>query len=251
MIEDIEDKLRTYFASEGYIEHPIDQFPQEVRPDMAFKRNSDLLFVYIIDLHLLSSKSVILRKIMRMAAVKKHCNLTYVAAPKIVATTLDSAALEEHGIGMLIVNDDVREVVPAKYMEVESKPAISEEVKRKISELEEKISRLERAIANMEIAISRIEYAQPQPTTAINDEKLSEIERELSKIRDDILLLSRRISNIEERMSRAGEAKKIVITKPPEITVEVKKAAEGLPSFFKDNPWLSILSSRGKSIEES
>ncbi|MCS7385870.1 MAG: hypothetical protein NDF55_03905 [archaeon GB-1867-005] len=251
MIEDIQDKLRTYFASEGYIENPIEEFSEQYKPDMAFRRSRETLFVYIMDLSSLSSKSALLKKIMRMVAAKKHCNLIYAAVPKIIATTLDSAALEEHGIGMLIVDDDVREVLPAKYNEMEERSAEVEEVARKISELEAKISRLERAIANMEVAISRIEFSQPQQNIIGVIDRISDLERELSKVRDEILLINRRLNKLEEKVLKAPKAKKPPPPiKAPQASFEIKKVAEELPSFFKDNPWVSILSSRGKSVEE-
>ena len=113
MTEDLIDKLVFHFTSKGFMECSVDSIDPSSRPEIAFKKGESRVFIYIIDIDSLSGKGAIMKKIAR-AITNEHSNLTYLAIPSEIESSIDSGVLNDYGVGLLVVDDEVREVIPAK-----------------------------------------------------------------------------------------------------------------------------------------
>jgi len=224
--KEIIEKVREYFLSRGFQEASIDELNLKVRPDLAFTRNGDLVFVEVLEIGALSDRSLFMKALMNTSALRDYCNLLYIAAPKLLAVIIDSSTLSEYGVGLLTVGDKVLEAQPATYRPIKSvKP---QQVSIEIPEIEElkKIPLIEERIRELERVIV-------------------ELRSTISNLQGKIYSLSSRVESLE----KLGIQVKTKIPKPevkPEVTAPVEVSSEGLPSFLKDNPWVSILSKRGE-----
>ena len=224
--KEIIEKVREYFLSRGFQEASIDELNLKVRPDLAFTRNGDLVFVEVLEIGALSDRSLFMKALMNTSALRDYCNLLYIAAPKLLAVIIDSSTLSEYGVGLLTVGDKVLEAQPATYRPIKSvKP---QQVSIEIPEIEElkKIPLIEERIRELERVIV-------------------ELRSTISNLQGKIYSLSSRVESLE----KLGIQVKTKIPKPevkPEVTASVEVSSEGLPSFLKDNPWVSILSKRGE-----
>ena len=125
---------------------------------------------------------------------------------------------ETSGIGILRVKAGrVEELIPARPLpkpELESR--IAGEIEERIAELR---SRLEIELEKLSRSVSRIE------------EEVEDLRARLEALEGEI-----------ERMRRVP----VGAPPPPEPEERVEVPAEGLPEFVSDNPWIGVLSKRGR-----
>ncbi len=250
MTNDIIDKLILYFTSKGYLEYEIDKLSRDDKPELAFKRGNETLSVYILDIDSLSGKGAIMKKIAE-AITDEVSNFTYIAVLSEIESLIDHELLSKYGVGLLVINEDVEEKLSAKRRESRVMK-MDEEIKNRLKELELKAIKFEKAIVELESMISRMEFLG-EPTYDISslNERLNRVEREIERIKSELSSIHSKLERLESKIvhEKAEVAEVPLIVK--ETEVEVTIPSEGLPSFFKDNPWLNILSTRGRKVEEA
>lgn len=169
--------------------------------------------VKILSLEDLEDRNILLQSLLEAASNPKSYNKVYVAMPKLLASIIDGKILEEIGLGLLIYDErSVEEAIPAKTVKPQAVHASSTTVDPSIAR---------------ELQFLKAELSELRET-------VEKLKRELTALREGVK------PHREERGRR-------------EVKMEVKIPQSqplGLPSFFQDNPWLSVLSQRGKETGE-
>jgi hypothetical protein len=189
--------------------------PDQSIPGLSFVLGNDRINVVILNTDAYSQRSKIMHTLLQLAALRRASILVYLAAPKLLGTTIDAAVFRSHGIGLLLYDE----------------------------------RRIEEAVAP-----ERIQEAQPALTFQTQDATLLaevttlrsmylEMEKNLAKLREDL-------ENYRVGVGTQADATHIIERRPvlaPEPIFAGK--SNQLPSFFANNPWLDLLSRRGKEGE--
>ncbi len=237
MTRAIAEAVRRYFQLKGYVEEP----PPPQGPSLSFKGPSGRVAVYLIDEEALKARGEALRRLLRASSTDGY-DLAYVAVSKPIATVVDASILHEVGVGMLIVDGQVLEATPAKRRMTLNLRGL-EELRRQLSALEEKVRRLETGHETLakpvdeELAfrVNRLEGEVAELRANLED-GLRRLLSSLTSILDKIASLESMLSEMRREHKPMVEATPLREEAPP----------SELPSFFKDNPWLRILSTRGR-----
>lgn len=232
------DALRRYFSSRGYVEVSM---PLQGGLGLAFEKGDERVAVFIIDEEAVKLRGELIKRLMK-ASKGENFDLVYVAAPKLIATVLDASVFVELGVGLLVVGENVVEAAPAKKR---SQPIIGEDLRRRLMRLEERIDALE------------AEEARSEGVESLT-ERITRLELEVEALKDNISKSLRRLdATLSGILAKVNALEEVLVSlkrvKMPAVSVKepglepgVTVADEGLPSFFKDNPWLKILSSKGR-----
>ena len=150
-----------------------------------------------------------LDSLMRTSALAGRVNRTYLAIPKSTASIVDARVFEGIGIGLFTYDQrNVEEALPARYFEVN-----------------------EHAHSGA---------ADPVPT---------QLESELRELRIQFDSLENVVRQMKEELASVRE------TRTPERSVQTVaqpnpaqgiSLASSLPGFFMGNPWVEVLSRRGR-----
>jgi hypothetical protein len=189
------------------VESPIvDNGPS---PDMLFQDEDTSVRVVILDESGWGNRQAFLNSIMKATALAGKSSRTYLALPKSAASLTDARLFHERGIGLFTYDHrNVEEALPARYFEMER-------------------------------------VAVPQTSEAVNHR----FESEIRELRAQIDTLERTVQSLsEELMSlrRMPSAPERVKNFPSTPTLAPITPAESLPTFFAGNPWLEVLSRRGR-----
>ena len=203
----IRQKIRQRFTSAGLAESPIvDNGPC---PDMLFQGEDTSVRVVILDESGWANRQAFLNSIMKATALAGKSNRTYLALPKNAASLTDARLFHERGIGLFTYDHrNVDEALPARYFEMTTMAA---------TETCEAVDhRFENEIRELRAQIDTLE-------------------RTVHSLSEELMSLRRMPSTLEP-----------VETFPSTRTLGTIAAAEGLPTFFTGNPWLEVLSRRGR-----
>ncbi|MCS7384863.1 MAG: hypothetical protein NDF53_03940, partial [archaeon GB-1867-097] len=205
------------------------------------------IFINIIDLEVVKDRSRFLKKLMGTVAMSDICEEVYVAIPKILATSIDTAAFKEHGIGMLIIDKTVRKVLEAERRKIAAK----EDLNRKFETIETRLNHLEKAVANLETELIRLENLKHIQVNPPEDARINLLESEVQDLRRNMERIVEKLAEIERKLLGTKKIKEEVkIGRLPITEGKMKIPSGELPSYLQENPWLEILSSkRGKSDE--
>ena len=203
----IRQRIRQRFVSAGLVESPIvDNAPS---PDIFFQGEDTSVRVVILDESGWGNRQAFLNSIMKATALAGKSSRTYLALPKSAASLTDARLFHERGIGLFTYDHrNVEEALPARYFEMES-------------------------------------VVVPQTSEAVDHR----LESEIRELRAQIDTLERTVHSLsEELMSlrRMPSAPEPVESFPSTRTLAPITAAESLPTFFAGNPWLEVLSRRGR-----
>ncbi|HDO21223.1 MAG: hypothetical protein NDF56_05410 [archaeon GB-1845-036] len=247
MHEDVTQKIKVYFTAEGYKELNLENLHESLKPDLAFKMGEKTIFINIIDLEVVKDRSRFLKKLMGTVAMSDICEEVYVAIPKILATSIDTAAFKEHGIGMLIIDKTVRKVLEAERRKIAAK----EDLNRKFETIETRLNHLEKAVANLETELIRLENLKHIQVNPPEDARINLLESEVQDLRRNMERIVEKLAEIERKLLGTKKIKEEVkIGRLPITEGKMKIPSGELPSYLQENPWLEILSSkRGKSDE--
>ena len=205
-----QDRIREYFLSKGYSEDPINEDGFS-----AFLNGEYRTAVKVLSLEDLEDRNILLQSLLEAASKPRSHSRIYVAMPKLLASVIDGKILEEIGLGLLIYDErNVEEAIPAKVM----KPKTVQKVP---------------AAVGVDPSITR---------------ELQLLKMEISELRETVEKLKRELDGLRGGVKPHREEKG-----KREVKMEVKISSSqpsGLPSFFQDNPWLSVLSQRGKETGE-
>ncbi|PCN50399.1 hypothetical protein B6U99_04600 [Candidatus Geothermarchaeota archaeon ex4572_27] len=233
MTDRLSEAVKRYFLGRGLVE---DGSPSG-GANLSFRGPMGRVAVYVIDDQALRDRGEALRRVVRAASSQGY-DLVYVAASKLVATVLDASALAEQGIGLLVVDGEVHEASPARR-----RPRAEgvEGLASRVRELEGRVEALERSPRAEAIAV-RVERLEREVAElrANLEAGLRRLVSSLTSILDKIASLEGVLSELRAHTARA-EATPIATP-----TMAAEATPSELPSYFKDNPWLRILSARGR-----
>jgi hypothetical protein len=203
----VRQRIRQRFTSVGFEESiVVDNGPS---PDMLFQSGDTSIRVVILDEPGWANRQAFLNSIMKATALAGKSNKTYLALPKSAASLTDARLFHERGIGLFTYDHrNVDEALPARHFEMAT-------------------------------------GAVRQTREGIDHR----LENEIRELRAQIDTLERTVHSLsEELMSlrRVPSAPEPVDVFPSTPTLTTIDAVESLPTFFAGNPWLEVLSRRGR-----
>lgn len=191
----------------GLAESPIvDLGPN---PDMLFQSEDTSVRVIILDETSWANRQAFLNSIMKATALVGKSNRTYLALPKSTASLTDARLFHERGIGLFTYDHrNVDEALPARYFEMATARA-------------------------------------PQTNKASNDR----FENEIRELRAQIDTLERTVQSLSEELMSLRHMPSTpdpVEAFAPTRTLGPSATVDNLPTFFAGNPWVEVLSRRGR-----
>ena len=214
----IEERLRHYFLAMGAQPKPEQD---DAEPGLSFIVGSDRLHVAILKPADLVVRNRIIDTVLTLSSLRgASSRFVYLAAPRLVGATLDASMFRAHGIGLLLFDD----------------------------------RRIDEAVAAQPAQISVTQAAPTSGESALVTELTSlksmygEIERNLAQLREDMRNIQRNPQPADLPTERPGPSVALPrepVFAPPLLTQPTDNGV--LPSFFNNNPWLEVLSKRGRS----
>ncbi len=184
---------------------------EESENHLIFKVGDSILSIEVLSGKEILDRNAILNSALKALAKFEYSNKVYLALPKVYASIIDGEILQNHGLGLLTYDEkEVKEVVPAKFIKKQS----------------------------------------PLPLKENYEKKIEELKIELKKLKENYMLLKSTVNTLKNEVEKLKggliKEEKIHEVKPKP---KLETPTEGLPSFFKDNPWLEVLAKRGKEPE--
>lgn len=146
--------------------------------------------------------------VMKASALSGKANRTYLALPRMAASVADARAFHDRGIGLFTYDHrNVEEALPARYFETAT--ATQSEAEKNVTGL---------------------------------------LQNEIRELRAQFDMLERTVQHLSEQLLASREmrpAREPVRTLPPPSSSDIG-VAENLPTFFAGNPWVEVLSRRGR-----
>jgi hypothetical protein len=205
----IEERLFHYFLSMGA--QRVEPSPN-VPPGLTLDLGSDRVQVAVLKSDAFLQRGKIIESIMNLLSAKEFVNQMYLAAPRLLGTALDVELFRSHGIGLLLFDDRrIDEAVAPQSFHAHQSGAGDQSH--------------DLALVT-EIATLKSMYLEMQKTLAKMNEDLKDFRE-----------------NVGTMPSSPGPIHKL-----PVLPQEFKLSSSGseLPSFFTNNPWLDVLSKRGR-----
>ena len=213
----IEERLRHYFLAMGA--QPRVE-PNRSESGLSFNVGADMLHVAILKPADLVVRNRIIDTVLTLSSLRTSSRLVYLAAPRLLGATLDASMFRAHGIGLLLFDD----------------------------------RRIDEAVAAQPAQISTAQTTPNSNESALVTELTSlksmygEIERNLAQLREDMRSMQRNPQSADlpvEQVRPSVALSREPVFAPPLLTPTADSGA--LPSFFNNNPWLEVLSKRGRS----
>jgi len=206
----IEKRLLHYFLAMGARETETNQAKQE---ELSLELDGQRVQVVILPSEALTDRTKIIHCIMRLSSLRNSFSRVYLAAPTLLGTLMDSEVFRCYGIGLVLFDERrIDETVRPQALQAFDTPLMSTSADpRVLSELA--------SIKSMYMEMDR---------------NISELREQLKTLQQNRVLVSR--SHMET-------------TEPPMQQVLLRNGVN-LPSFFKSNPWLDVLSRRGRDGDE-
>lgn len=212
----IEERLLHYFLAMGAQET---EAAQTAQAGLSFLLGSDKVHVVVLRPEDFVQRSKIIDTVLSLASLRNSFELLYLAAPRLLGAAIDAGTFRSHGIGLLLFDERrIDEAVPPQ-------PAQSIPTQQPHQILDREVV--------MELATLKSMYL--------------EMEKTVAKLREDLI----NFQQAPERPSRTLEdtqPSRILPAQP--IFASPNINGDQLPSFFTNNPWLEVLSKRGRSGNE-
>jgi len=204
---DVRQKLRQRFLSAGLAECSSPM--TDPRPDLFFQTDGTTACVVILECDHWADRQALLDSVIRASALGGEANRTYLAIPKSTASIVDARPLQERGIGLFTYDlRNVDEALPARHFEVNSPPA---------------------AVAQA-------------PISAQLQTELHELRIQFDLLEKVVRQLKGEVTSARERGMPETVVPALDQPNPPEGTTIMN----GLPAFIAGNPWVDVLSRRGR-----
>ena len=194
--------------------------PDPNQAGLSFLVGADNVHVMVLKTQDLAQRNAIIDTVLKLSSLRNSYQTVYLAAPRLLGATIDASIFRAHGIGLLFFDE----------------------------------RRIDEAVAPQPLQATR---PQLTPAPAQDPGLVSELatlksmyfemERNLTQLRDDL-------KNLHQTPRDGGLAPELS-QRPQEIPREAVFApniTQGgpLPSYFSNNPWLEVLSKRGRSENE-
>jgi len=202
----IEERVLHYFLAMGA--QPVEP-PQNAPTGLTLILGQERVHVMILNNDIFLRGGKIIESIVSLTSLRDSVNQLYLAAPRLLGTTVEAEIFRSQGIGLLLYDN----------------------------------RRIDEAVAPKTFRSRRSESTQGE--TLLNElaalkSMYLEMERDVSKLREELKGYQEKmnaISTIPERITSPS-----LLPQEPRYT---GPSAE-LPSFFSNNPWLEVLSKRGR-----
>jgi len=177
-------------------------------PDLIMSDNTNRMYLKIIQKESISERNKLLGSIMKSVSYLLEANIVYLALPKLYASILDGRVFRENGLGVLIYDD---------------RGAPEEVIQPKI-------------FPNKQTSAS---------STSTIPIKMME---EINSLKDNLHSLEIEVNILKDLVSNLKSNQKIIEIEPQikKVKVEQKTDSTDFPEFMRDNPWVEILSKRGR-----
>jgi hypothetical protein len=162
------------------------------------------------------TQSAIIESIVELTSLRATSDQLYLAAPRLLGVTMDTAIFRSYGIGLILYDERrIDEAIPPQIIQPTQPPSVR---------------------------------SSPDPSTIA---QLTELKSMLFQMKDTI-------AKLREEMKTLQEVPKGPSLPPTEIQHQADLHEEPLlsqntgqlPSFFTNNPWLDVLSRRGREQGE-
>jgi len=188
------------------------QSEEERKAGLSFVIGTEKVHVVILKAQDLAQRNSIIDTMLNLPSLRSTYQLLYLAVPRLLGATIDSATFRSHGIGLLLF--DERRIDEAVTPQT-ARPGIVEMT-----------TRTQEATIAAELATLKSMYSQ--------------MEKDFAQLREDL----RRMSASEIGSERVPTS--LVAPQEPAFAHSVGERM-GLPSYFSNNPWLDVLSKRGRT----
>jgi len=211
----IHERLRHYFVAMGATENNSDQ------GTLRFTIGSDRTIVNVLTNADIIERNRIIDTLLHLSSLRSEASLLYVAAPKLLGATLNSEILRSTGIGLLLYDDRrieecVRPTPDSQSVQINQTVPTSSTDTTLIAEL-----------------------AALKSTCTKLENNLNMMMLEFKSLREGTI--STRMIPLSSTETPFNPSHRI------EPTLHTGIVSEGLPSFFSNNPWLEVLSKRGRA----
>lgn len=213
----IEDRLLHYFLAMGAQPAGRAEIPQN---NLGFISGSEKTYVVILRSEDLLQRNKVIEAILSLTSLRNSSQLLYLAAPRLLGGSIDAAIFKPYGIGLLLFDERrIDEAVP-------SQPS-------QRSEMNQQVAQSPDPSVVTELASLRSMYA--------------EMERTIATLREDLKAFKQ---DSGTHMDPTEPSPPTHITRAEPMFANPNLPAGELPSFFANNPWLDVLSKRGRSGDE-
>lgn len=214
----IEERLRHYFIAMGALRDENSSNPGT----LSFMLGKERTLVSVLSITDIIQRNRVIDTLLHLSSLRSEGTQPYIAAPRLLGATLDGQILRSSGIGLLLYDD--------RRIEETIKP---EPIQRMIETSQAPASSTDTALI-AELAALRSMYA--------------ELEKNMSRMMTEFKSLQESAMSSTSRNSDPVPA--FGALQRPEATFQTGVLDEGtLPSFFTNNPWLDVLSKRGRTGE--
>jgi hypothetical protein len=205
----IEERLLHYFLAMGAQQvEPLQNAPTGLTVSLG----SDRVHIAVLKNDAFLQRGRIIESVMNLISARDSANQVYLAAPRLLGTTLDAELFRSHGIGLLLFDDRrIDETVAPQSIHIHQ------------SETSDHDNDLGLVA---EVATLKSMYLEMQETVA--------------KLHEDLKNFQDNIGHVPSNLERIHQS----LVRPQEYR-NTGPGAE-LPSFFNNNPWLDVLSKRGR-----
>jgi hypothetical protein len=213
----IEDRLLHYFLAMGAQQTERAEIPQN---NLAFLSGSEKIQVVILRNEDFIQRNRVIETILSLTSLRNTSQLLYLAAPRLLGASIDAAIFKPYGIGLLLFDERrIDEAVPPQSLQP-------------TQTMQQKSPNLDPGVLT-ELATLRSMYA--------------EMERDMATLREDIKTFQR---DSESRASTTEPTPPSRISRPESMFANPSLSGAQFPSFFANNPWLDVLSKRGRPGDE-
>jgi hypothetical protein len=190
---------------------------------LTFISGGDRIYVVVLRAQDFAYRNGIIDTVLNLASLRNSYEFLYLAVPRLLGATIDAAIFRSHGIGLLLFDE----------------------------------RRIDEAVAARAVQSTFVQVTSPTGDGSIASElaalksMYAEMERNLAKLHEDL----RKFRDAPNKRETSSELNPEHVTTPPMVPGEPVFALpvferNGLPSYFSNNPWLDVLSKRGRSENE-
>jgi len=189
---------------------------------LSFVMGNERTLISVLTITDIIQRNRIIDTLLHLSSLRSEGTQPYIAAPRLLGATLDSQIFRSSGIGLLLYDD--------RRIEETIKP--------------EPINRT--------TGINQASPSSSTDTTLIAE--LAAIKLTCAELEKNMSLMRTEFKSLQESampstpISRDSDGQAFSSLQRPEATFQTGMLEKGaLPSFFTNNPWLDVLSKRGRA----
>lgn len=191
---------------------------------LCFLMGNERTYVSILTLADIVQRNRIIDTLLHLSSLRAEGTQPYIAAPRLLGATLDSQIFRSSGIGLLLYDE--------RRIEETIKPEHIQRAETHVTPVTNTDNPLFADLAALKSKCAELEL------------NMSQIVTEFKSLRESALSST----SISHSRSNAVQHFSVGSFQRPEMTLDSGIIEEGaLPSFFTNNPWLDVLSKRGRT----